>query len=232
MDKGVGENLELVMKLPQAKSLVNVRLGNSTVATILDSIELEMALIQETVLEQNGRITPWFLATEMAEVLTEAGEQRLETPSDFIKENDDDGGLYLYDSTQEDTPWVKLTKGDHDDLLHEFQDTQDKPQKYCLDGDYFRLFPTPDAEYTIKMRYYAKDESVAGGDADFENKWLQHASDLVIAETAKACAAHILQDFELAASFDTDIQRAWDRLSVMDTARREAARERNFGDPS
>lgn len=222
------------MYLPQAKLLVKRRLGNPTNADILEIIEGEMALVQETTLEQNGRIIPWFMETELASILVAApsttGDDRVELPSDFVREKAD-GGLFLYDAAGEE-PWTKLEKRDYDELVRFFQNEVGNPQGYSIGGLYFRLRPLAETDITLKMFYYAKATSVAGGNDTFENIWLKYAPDLLIAETAKVVAEKILQDFDLAGTFVNDIQRAWDRINTDTVAREEEGRSRNFGDPS
>jgi|SRR5687768_738546 len=210
------------MTRDEAIALLKYRLGNRT---DLDArILLEMVYAQEYKLEGTGAFLPWFLETELATITTIAGEERILLPDDFLGEVEDQA-LWLYDEDSA-TPWTELRKNDYDYLRVKYPATG-LPKQYALLGDYFALFPVPDDSYTIKMRYYAKDDSLASD--NIENKWLKHAGDLLIAETGLIMAGHIFNT-DLQAQFEKDASVARQRLYTKHEARRHSNRTYGMGE--
>lgn len=207
-------------------ALIGQRLGKRT--TLDDVILSEMDLVQQTVLERNGRLQPWFLETEVATAGTTAEEERVALPTDFVMEKEE-GGLWLYLANEED-PWVRLNKTDYQNMIQGHGDTPGQPEEYSLGGLYMRLRPIPDAEYVLKMIYYAAQPLPSALAVGGENVWLKYAPDLVIAEVCKLVAEKHIQDFELANTFAPDIQRAWDRLHVETEAQQHTNRSYSMGD--
>lgn len=202
--------------------IIAQRLGNRTDLT--DAIIAEMQLAQEMRLEQSGTILPWFLATEYTEVETVAGEGRLVLPDDFICEVEDSGFWIL---NPDNAVWIELKKRNEDDILNKYGVIPDMPQMYSLVGEQFTLGPIPDAVYTLRMKYYAKDESLA---TNIENKWLKYAADLVIAEVGYVMASKHTMDDALAQSYLADKGVAWNRLNMMNETRQHANRDYSMGD--
>jgi len=132
---------------------------------------------QET-LEKEPEL-PWFLRTEISSISTTAAEERVVIPVDFLMmpESDDDG-IWVFISG-DDNPWRRLRQ-DHVGFNRGKYSNEDdaEPKAYSLDNDYFRLFPTPDQIYTLKMIYYATDAVLT---TNIENEWLGHIPWLLIA---------------------------------------------------
>ena len=198
-------------------SLLSQRLGNR--ADLVSRMSTEVQLLQEVVLEKHAWL-PWFLETEMASTVTVLGEARIQLPDDFLSELEEQS-LWIYDSTLEN-PYLGLDKKDFDDMIVRFPGTG-KPRAYALGADYFYLGPAPDDEYPLKMRYYAMDTVL---DSNIENKWLKHASDVVLAELGIVMAEKHMQHFELAQTFRKDAEVAWNRLYASHIARQEVNRSR------
>jgi len=196
------------------------RLGNRT---NLDSAILTELQATQVTLEEDHAIRPWFLLTEIASATTTASEERVQLPTDFIGEYEY-GTLYVYDSSAED-PWIELAKDDYDDLVAYHKGATGQPQSYALTGNYFRLFPTPDAAYTLKMLYYKKDTTL---DSDIENQWLKYAPELLISETGKRMAAYIQNKISYA-MFEAEAERALKRLLVQNTSREVTNSELDMG---
>lgn len=136
--------------------------------------ECQNALIAAQVALEGEDFLPWFLRTEVATATTTAGEERVAAPDDFIREWEEDA-LYILDS---DSEWVRLTKNELGALRDAYKGVAaDFPVDYALDGFYFRLFPTPDDIYTLKMIFYAHDTALS---TNIENKWLKYAPWMVI----------------------------------------------------
>lgn len=126
---------------------------------------------------------PFFLRTEYASIQTVIGEERVPLPTvrGFLMLVED-SALWRFDST-EDKKWRELAKHDLDALRRVYSaSSDDEPRAYALDYLYFRVFPTPDKVYTLKMIYYGEDEIL---DTNVENKWLKHFPFLLISLAIK-----------------------------------------------
>jgi hypothetical protein len=212
------------MTRTEVVTLLNYRLGNRT--DLEDRILLEMAFVQDYILEGTGAFLPWFLETEMATSPIMAEEERVALPDDFLAEVEDQA-LWLYLEDSDENTMIELKKNDYDLLVAKYPGTG-RPQQYAIAGSYIIIKPTPDLEYTVKMRYYAKDTpiSVSAG----ENKWLAHAADLVMAETGKIMAENHLLNAALATSFEKAAMIARDRLYKKHEARRHSNRTYGMGE--
>jgi hypothetical protein len=161
-------------------------------------------------------LLPWFLRTEISSVLTTAGEERLGLPADFIRE-DEETALWYFDAAavNDEDKWTELIKDDSS-VLRKRYPTPGIPKAYSIHGDYFRLFPTPDAAYTLKLSYYQKAEVL---DTNIENVWLANSSDLLIGEAGKRVAAK-LRDADAIAIFKDMIAEGQAQLLIDTEARR------------
>lgn len=203
-------------------TLLNYRLGNRTDLT--ERMILEMDYVQAFTLEGTGSFIPWFLASEMTTTTVGGGEERIQLPSDFLGEMEDQA-LWLYDADSI-TPYKKLIKRDYDLLVEKYIDSG-IPAQYAISGDYFLIKPTPNDTYTIKMRYYASDISVTTG--NIENKWLKHAADMLMAETGVRMAMHI-RNSSLRAEFAEEAERARQRVYVKHESLRHTNRIYGMGE--
>ena len=144
--------------------------------TALSTVVLVDALKDAQVSLEREPELPFFLRTEITSIPTVATEERIELPADFLTIVEDDA-LWLFDATA-DKKWKELPKHDLDALRRKFASSDDaEPQAYALDNLYFRMFPTPDAVYTLKMIYMGKAEVL---DTNIENAWLKHFPFLLI----------------------------------------------------
>lgn len=160
------------MTRDEAVSWVQFHLGSRTDLTTQAQNALNAA--QEEL--ERRDFLPWFLRTEVATTTTASSEERLAVPSDFIREWEE-GALYRIADNEELIP---LEKNTLTVLRAQFRGTAiGAPTDYALDNDYFRLFPTPDAAYDVKMIYYAHDAVLA---TNVENRWLKNAPWMMIAE--------------------------------------------------
>lgn len=170
---------------------------------------------------------PWFLATEVAFKDTVAGEERVRLPTNFLREVDNDA-LWYYDgtATDEDLVWTPLIK-DVTETLRGDLPGSGAPKAYYLDAEYFRIFPTPDAAYRLKMIYIKQDDTLA---TNIENKWLKYAPELLIGLAGQRLAA-MMRDTVAAQHFQVMEERG--RIAVnRDThARRDANYRYVMGGP-
>ncbi len=119
---------------------------------------------------------PFFLKSEIASFSTVSGRERVQLPDGFLTLAEDDS-MWLFDSTA-DTSWVELPKADFDALRRKHAASDDaQPEAYSLDNLYFRMFPTPDAVYVLKMSYMKADDVLT---TNIENKWLEFFPTLMI----------------------------------------------------
>lgn len=164
---------------------------------------------------------PWFLKEELSMAQLTPGEQRIPVPRDFLQENED-SALFRFDGTKDlDDQWVELRKADTDTLRNVFQSTQGAPVAYYLNKDYFRLYPTPDAAYTLKMIYYKEASKLT---SNIENVWLKHAAELMIGMAGQLIASD-LRDGAAVQGFEKMEQKARRRL-ILGTVARESVNQR------
>lgn len=173
------------MTRDEAVALIARRLGNRT--DLDSSIVSEMQLAQME-LEEDSELRPWWLLSEMASTTTADEEMRILLPDDFLAEYEN-GALWLYTATADsDKRWTGLDKKFLDDAIQTYDDEPGEPEVYARAGNYFRVFPLPDDEYTVKMLYYKKGTELT---TDITNVWLTHAADLLMGKTGMAMAGYI-----------------------------------------
>ena len=209
--------------------LLMQRSGNLQDSAIRDLMIAEMDFVQTVELER-GLHLPWFLLSETSSIVTTGSESRLPIPADFLREYDD-GALWVYDTIQ-GNPWGKLVKDSYESLTARNLGNG-RPRFYSLVGENFILFPTPDAAYTVKMKYYQKGASLAGsygGTGNVENVWLKYAPDLLLAKTGLIYAGQYEQSPERANLFQAQAQVALKRIVDENTARENANVEQTMGD--
>lgn len=185
------------MTRDEAVAVIQEQLGfRSDLAT---NIITNMKLAQ-TILE-GSPTKPWFLISEDSYIRTEEAEDRVPIPSDFILETDQAVLHYVPDTVSTETPEVELKKDDYDILRLNYRDTTTgttkigPPEAYCLMGNYFRIFPTPDDEYLLRMIYYASDTVLS---SNITNQWLTNVPYLLIGKTGRQIASALRDNQALA----------------------------------
>jgi len=177
------------------------------------------------VLLERAPVLPWFLQTEVANITTTSGEERIPIPSDFIREWEEDPLWYFVAGTGgDDDTWTELAKEDLAFARDKYPGAG-APQVYVLDVKYFRLFPTPDAAYTIKMIYYATDALLT---TDIENDWLKYFPYLMIGEAGRVIAA-ALRDKDALATFNEWTGQGRAAMIVDNEARAHSSRRYVMG---
>lgn len=168
---------------------------------------------------------PWFLLSELSIRPTVAEETRLPIPTDFLQEYEE-GCLFYLD---EDEELVKLKKDEYDVLQLNYKEEEPgPPQAYALTGGYFRLFPTPDDIYTIKMLYYKKAATLASGTGT--NEWLTHVPELLCAK-AGIIMAMSLRDYEAKKLFSEMVAENMMLLENQNEARKHDNFDMQIGGP-
>lgn len=181
--------------------LIKSRLGNRTEPGLDTRINNELDQAQYEC-ENHGDFTAWFLLSESASYSTTAGEQRVPIPTDMIMEYEE--GALFYNGTP-------LEKYEYEALRKKYYGLEGEPEAYALMGDYFYIFPTPDATYSIDMKYYQQDTLCSVTADDAENLWLAKAADWLLAKAGLAIARYI-KDTEAAALFTADEAKAMTRV--------------------
>lgn len=140
--------------------------------------------IQQNHLERDVEwaIYPSFLQTERADasisILGDGFDERIAKPTDWIADIEEDGIWVVDDEGFENL----LEKSEENKLRTAFRNHDPGlPTHYASSGDYYRLFPTPDAAYALKMRYYQRDEVITDGGG--ENRWMRYAPNILIGRT-------------------------------------------------
>ncbi len=209
------------MTRDEAVTIIKGRLGRPSDTTIDTLILNEMKLAQTQA--ERDRILPWFLLTEISDASTTIDEQRLQVPTDFLREFGE-GALWHFNDSGNPV-WSDMTKEELDYLRQRYSTASGAPVSYALVGKYFRLFPTPDQVYTIKMLYYAQDEVLS---TNIENQWLKEAPGILVSRTGAVIARYLNHPALIA--FNADLLTAQNELVVQETARDEANRSRSMGD--
>ena len=151
----------------------------------------------QTKLERGAEL-PWFLLTEVSSSSTVSGEERIELPSDFIREAEEHA-LYYYNgaASADADKWVPLLKDGMEFLRSEYPGSG-APQAYAQVGVYDRIFPTPDDAYTIKRIYFKNDAVLS---TNIENNWLKYYPFLIIGEAGRMISP-AFRDKDGKATFD------------------------------
>lgn len=147
--------------------------------------------------QTGGIFFPAFLLSELETSSTVDGEERIELPSRFLQEYEQ-GALWIKEDS--DSDWKALHKDEYDVLVKEYPG-EGLPKAYALTSPYWRLFPTPNASYSLRTLVY-KGEPVL--DTDIENVWTKEAAELTIAELGRIIAAFYLYNGEVASAFAAD----------------------------
>ena len=211
------------MKRDTAMNRIQVKLGFRG-ATFLTT-EITNAFLDAQEKLESRPLLPWFLRTEMSSITTVSGEERVVTPSDFIRE-DEESALWYFDASADDADkWTEIVKDDQSVLRHKHPG-DGPPIAYSIHGDYFRLFPTPDDVYTLKLAYYQNDTLL---ETNIENKWMLHASDLMIGLVGKDIATD-LRDADAIAIFKDMIIEGQAQLVTDTEARRHENARYIIGD--
>lgn len=181
---------------------------------------LETTLVQQTEIEANGRVYPWFLESEWGTASSVIGEERLPLPLDFLAEIEGQVMQVNIDGT-----WHDLPKKRYDEMVTEYQnEASGPPQAYDISGLYILFAPIPDKAYPIRMRFYRRDVPFDQLAATETNKILTHASDWLLACAGRVIAAEHLHNDKLAQKFQVQKEEAYQRVYAITEAREHSNR--------
>ena len=138
---------------------------------------------------ERGPTFPWFLLSEISQTTAIPDTRRILVPEDYLAEYEE-GALWIVpaDSVEEPDD-IPLIKKDMDYLdYHVGSSVTGRPRFYSQDGNYFRLYPQPDQNYTIKMLYYKTDLKISELSNDQTCLWLTHAPECIIGRAGRLLA--------------------------------------------
>lgn len=146
----------------------------------------------------------WFNETSQ-NVSTSAGNPWVSVPTDFLTA--DELTIQLNQRAYQLQRW---SFADLDELDTSGATVQGQPIGYALYGERFRIYPVPDAVYTITVSYLQRlPELSADGDT---NAWLTDAEQLIRARAKWELALHRTMDETMVAAMERAEARA---LSVL-----------------
>lgn len=183
---------------------------------------IQTALKDAQVKLEQGAELPWFLLTEISTSTSTPDEERVSLPTDFLREYEEDP-LWYVDSAG---AWHVLAKDDLETLRADYAGAG-APIAYALDPKYFRLFPTPDDNYTLKFIYYATDTVLT---TDVENNWLKYFPYLMIGEAGRLFAPG-LRDAAAVKQFQQWALEGRREMTVANEARMHSSRRYIMGGP-
>lgn len=190
------------------------------------SIVSYMQLAQTTL--ESSPTKPWFLVSEDTFTTTSDGEERVALPTDFLCEVEEATFKYRPDDWPDEEE-VDLIKDDYDVLRVNFREEDDgPPQAYALLGQYFRVFPLPDAAYQVRLIYYKQDTVLT---TNVENNWLKYAPLLLLGSAGQLMGAGPLRDKDGMTIFDRWISTGLKLLQNQNVDREMRNREMQIGGP-
>lgn len=187
--------------------------------------QLQDALKDAQVRLEQAPLLPWFLRGEVHSISTVDTEERITLPPGFIREWEEDA-VWYFDGAATDVGdvWTPLVK-DELEFLRKNLPGVGKPEAYAFDGTYWRIFPTPDGVYTIKVIFYKQDVVLV---SNTENKWLLHASDVMVGMAGGEVARGI-RDLDGIKIFDDMLAAGAARLETHSEALEHAGRRYVMG---
>lgn len=172
------------MTVNEAIAYIQRQLGYRTGQAAHIQTAIQQALMR---IQADGRLSmPSFLQQEYSDAgfVTTAGTRTVAIPSAFLKEDELNGGLYIYDASLDD-PYVELVRA-NPGYIRSFYTEQGQPETYGFQGSSIIFGPIPDATYELHWFAYFKDTETVAGDAT--NLWLTHRPFLIIGEAGLTIA--------------------------------------------
>lgn len=105
---------------------------------------------------------------------------------------------------------------------HGADDNTGQPVEYCRTDTGLRLWPTPDAVYSVKVNGIF-DDTALSNDAD-TNSWTTIAEDLIVSRTKKTLSRDVTYDNEMEAAADRAEREARNELFAKTNERTAAGR--------
>ena len=166
------------MTMDEAIAWIQRQLGFRRALASEIQISLQQAIVR---IELDATLVrPRFLLQEYSDVgfVTVADTREVAIPTGYLQEAELSGGLYIYDSTEDD-PYIELTKAEPAYVRGAFTETE-QPTHYAIQGSNLIFGGIPDDAYELRWFAYFKDNSaITGGET---NLWLTHRPFLIIGE--------------------------------------------------
>lgn len=158
---------------------------------------------------KQGTVKPWFLVSEIQNVLTVIGEDRIAVPAAFPSQHlgflaeVENAALWVLDpdATDPTDPWNELEKMDFDRMIQKWVGPG-LPKAYSAIGTYFRLRYIPNKAYNLKIITANADLLLASGTST--NKWSTFAP-ILLGATAGLAVATSNRDSVAMGRFQADI---------------------------
>jgi hypothetical protein len=204
----------------EAVAIVKQQLGFRT--NLDETIVTNMQLAQKQL--EMGPTLPWFLLSEYSTISTSASEPRLPLPTDFLRMHEESDVLLLNEEDDE----VVLVK-DVESVLrgNYFNADAAQPEAYAIVGNNLVLFPTPDASYYVKLRYYQRDVTLSSNVTNGFLTWCPY----VLIGKAGGLVASALRDSAAQGIFRGLENEGRLALAAMETARQESGGTPQMGGP-
>ena len=173
---------------------------------------------------------PWFLRNDGANptLTLTLSTYGVNLPTGFLREidEDNDGGLFYYNSANEDgEEWTPIDKMSEGDAREAYQDSTGEPEAYVLTETQLLVFPLADAAYILRFPFFKADTTLA---TDVENDWLKYAHELMIGNAGLKIAASV-RDMPAIQIFAEMERRGRERIMKENVSRQEANRVRVMG---
>lgn len=191
--------------------------------------------------EKPGKTLPWWLVAQDQTLSVVISTQETTLPTGFIKERETrDGNLRYRPSATGRTYFLekmdfmyaeKYFFGDWRNASDEDASADDSlspgiPRAYVLRNTTVRIYPVPDAAYSLKWDFYKNDDTLSSGST--ENKWLANAPWVLIGDAGMKLAAD-LRDQTALGIFSTIRTQFQSELMNSIIEREEAGRSRSMG---
>ena len=150
-----------------------------------DEIFSSMVAVQED-LERAPEL-PYFLRKHYSNLYTIPTVTTLDTPEDFIREDDNDQ-LFILDQNGKEHPLVKDLEG-YLRMRWPYFEGAKIPQNYARVDKSFHFYPTPDNVYYLHGTYYGKQDALNLDPLVEENKWQSELPYLLIARAGLLLAS-------------------------------------------
>ena len=205
-----------------AQMIARVRRGLGYNNGLAEDIILDALNDAQDLLEQEGDL-PWFLETpDYVDLTTVAETETVAAPTGFIRLIDDSPKIWYYNESNNPV-WVDLGFAYELDAVRDYyasvrtSEGSGPPVAVALQRLNFRLFPTPDAAYTLKLLYYKSEDALtADGDG---NNWSAYGPHMLL-NRAGMILAEDAKDDKSYASFRTRYMDAGRRLLTETQARK------------
>lgn len=199
--------------LTEMISMIQFRLGNRK--DLATQIEREIQLAQIR-LEDSPDLEPWFLVQQDETIAVTSGVQDITLPAGFLRMSEEEQPQILVDGI-----WQPLRRIQNDDGLSNFQGATGTPTRFTMFGDTFRLWPSPDKAYTVRLTYAARETSLDTTTPTDTNAWTENAFD-VLMNKALIILAGTLQNKSALEMASSDFSSAYAGLQTQIVQREDA----------